>query len=62
MTNGENWNDALKMIDEAKPAWLTTAIDMGIAIPEPQLVVRTLPTRSYLQIDSCSMLATFVLC
>jgi predicted RNase H-like HicB family nuclease len=36
MTNGEDWADALAMIEDAKRAWLTTALEMGIAIPEPE--------------------------
>lgn len=35
MTNGTDWNDALVMIQDAKLAWLTTALEMGLAIPEP---------------------------
>lgn len=37
MTNGENWDDALEMIQDAKRAWLTTALAMGLLIPEPEL-------------------------
>lgn len=37
MTNGENWNDALEMIEDAKRAWLETALSMGIPIPEPEI-------------------------
>ena len=36
MTNGENEADALIMIEDAKRAWLTTALDIGLAIPEPE--------------------------
>jgi antitoxin HicB len=36
MTNGENWDDAFEMIQDAKRAWLTTALDMGLSIPEPE--------------------------
>lgn len=36
VTNGESQTDALKMIEDAKRAWLTTALDIGIAIPEPE--------------------------
>jgi predicted RNase H-like HicB family nuclease len=36
MTNGENWNDTLDMIEDAKRAWLMTALDMGFNIPEPE--------------------------
>jgi antitoxin HicB len=38
MTNGENWDDALEMIMDAKRAWLTTALELGIPIPEPELM------------------------
>ncbi len=38
MTNGENWDDALEMIHDAMRAWLTTAIELGLPIPEPQSV------------------------
>jgi antitoxin HicB len=37
MTNGENQTDALVMIEDAKRAWLTTALDMGLPIPEPEV-------------------------
>ena len=37
ITNGESREDALAMIDDAKRAWLITALDLGIAIPEPQM-------------------------
>ena len=37
ITNGENQADALLMIEDAKRAWLTTALEIGIAIPEPEL-------------------------
>lgn len=36
MTNGESQADALVMIEDAKRAWLTTALDIGIPIPEPE--------------------------
>ncbi len=36
ITNGNSREDALFMIDDAKVAWLTTAIDLGMAIPEPE--------------------------
>lgn len=39
MTNGESQSDALAMIEDAKRAWLTTALEMGIPIPEPELEV-----------------------
>jgi antitoxin HicB len=35
MTNGESRNDALEMIQDAKRAWLTTALEMNLVIPEP---------------------------
>lgn len=38
MTNGENWDDALAMVEDAKRAWLTTALEMDIPIPEPEPV------------------------
>ena len=38
MTNGENWADTLEMIEDAKRAWLTTALEMGVVIPEPEPV------------------------
>ena len=37
MTNGDDWNDALIMIRDAMRAWLTTALALGVAIPEPEL-------------------------
>lgn len=36
ITNGETREDALAMIDDAKIAWLTTAIELGLSIPEPE--------------------------
>jgi antitoxin HicB len=38
ITQGENWNDALEMINEAKRAWIETALAHGIPIPEPEVV------------------------
>ncbi|MBC7809917.1 MAG: type II toxin-antitoxin system HicB family antitoxin [Burkholderiales bacterium] len=38
MTNGNSWNDAREMIEDAKRAWLTTALSMELAIPEPEAV------------------------
>ena len=35
MTNGESREDALAMIDDAKYAWLVTALEIGKPIPEP---------------------------
>jgi antitoxin HicB len=37
MTNGENANDALAMIEKAKRAWLKTALELGHEIPEPEV-------------------------
>lgn len=37
MTNGHSREDALEMLDDAKQLWLQTAIDLGMAIPEPEL-------------------------
>jgi antitoxin HicB len=39
MTNGHDWNDALAMIQDATRAWLTTALEMGLPIPEPEFVL-----------------------
>lgn len=36
MTNGDNREDALGMIDDAKQLWLETALEVGKAIPEPE--------------------------
>jgi predicted RNase H-like HicB family nuclease len=36
MTNGESREDALAMIDDAKRAWLETALELGLTIPEPE--------------------------
>jgi antitoxin HicB len=36
MTNSHSREDALLMIDDAKRAWLQTALEMDIPIPEPQ--------------------------
>jgi len=35
VTNGESQTDALAMIEDAKRAWLTTALELGLPIPEP---------------------------
>lgn len=35
MTNGEDWGDALALIQEAKQAWLLAALQLGMPIPEP---------------------------
>lgn len=37
MTNGDDWSDALVMIQDAMRAWLTTALALGLPIPEPEL-------------------------
>lgn len=36
MTNGDNREDALGMIDDAKQLWLETALEVGKAIHEPE--------------------------
>jgi predicted RNase H-like HicB family nuclease len=36
MTNGHSQADTLTMLEDAKRAWLTTALEMGINIPEPE--------------------------
>ncbi len=36
MTNGRDWSDALEMIHDAQRAWLKTALEMGLPIPEPE--------------------------
>jgi antitoxin HicB len=36
MTNGDSREDALAMIDDAKRAWLETALELGLPIPEPE--------------------------
>ena len=36
MTNGNSWDDALQMIEDAKRAWLNTALDKKLPIPEPE--------------------------
>lgn len=36
ITNGESREDALMMIDDAIRAWLSTAIEMGLPVPEPE--------------------------
>ncbi|MBN1310807.1 MAG: type II toxin-antitoxin system HicB family antitoxin [Anaerolineae bacterium] len=41
MTNGESRNDALDMIEDAKQAWLSTALELGIPIPEPEPLTRS---------------------
>lgn len=36
MTNGENREDALIMLDDAKRLWLEGALELGMTIREPQ--------------------------
>jgi antitoxin HicB len=36
MSQGDTRIEALEMIDEAKELWLETALEEGIAIPEPK--------------------------
>ncbi len=36
MTNGSSREDALAMIDDAKRAWLKTALALSMPIPEPE--------------------------
>jgi predicted RNase H-like HicB family nuclease len=36
MTNGDSQTDALAMIEDAKRAWLTAALKLGLPIPEPE--------------------------
>jgi len=38
ITNGDSREDALMMLDDAFRGWLETAIEQGIAIPEPKPV------------------------
>jgi antitoxin HicB len=40
MTNGESQTDALVMIEDAKRAWLTTALELGLSIPEPEIEIQ----------------------
>jgi len=35
-TNGSSREDALLMIDDAKRAWIETALALGLKIPEPE--------------------------
>ncbi len=35
MTNAESGETALEILDDAKRLWLETALEMGVAIPEP---------------------------
>jgi antitoxin HicB len=39
MTQGDSREEALMMLDEAKILWLETALEEGIIIPEPALVI-----------------------
>jgi predicted RNase H-like HicB family nuclease len=36
MTNGASKIDALEMIEDAKRAWLITALELGLPIPEAE--------------------------
>jgi len=36
VTNGNSQADALEMIEDAKLAWLTAALQLGLPIPEPR--------------------------
>ena len=36
MTNGHSQADALEMVEDAKRAWLTAALQLGVEIPEPE--------------------------
>lgn len=36
-TNGHSQMDALAMIEDAKRAWLTAALQLGLEIPEPEV-------------------------
>lgn len=38
MTDGDTWEEVLKNIEEAKQAWLETALEHNITIPEPETV------------------------
>jgi len=40
MTNGDSQADALEMIEDAKRAWLTTALELGLPIPEPEMEIQ----------------------
>lgn len=35
MTNGENADDALEMLEDAKRGWIEVALERGRNIPEP---------------------------
>lgn len=39
MTNGESQADALAMIEDAKRAWLISALELSLEIPEPELQI-----------------------
>ena len=39
ITQGDNRDDALVMLDEAKTLWLETALAEGISIPEPAGII-----------------------
>lgn len=36
MTEGDSREETLEMIEDAKRAWLTTALEDGVTIPEPE--------------------------
>jgi len=40
MTNGDSQTDALAMLEDAKKAWLTTALELGLPIPEPEIEIQ----------------------
>ncbi len=40
MTNGDSQADALAMLEDAKKAWLTTALELGLPIPEPEIEIQ----------------------
>lgn len=37
MTNGDSQADALEMIEDAKRAWFTAALQLELEIPEPEM-------------------------
>jgi predicted RNase H-like HicB family nuclease len=47
LNHGENRNDALNMIDDAKQLWLETALVKGIEIPEPEVEEHVLGITKY---------------
>ena len=40
ITDGNTQLDALEMIEDAKRAWLTTALKLGLPIPEPEMEIQ----------------------